>query len=1027
MEKIIISVKKCRTITKTLSLGVILIGCLGVSGWFFENQVLKSIFPNSISVKFNTAVCIVLIGFALYLVANRKSEQLNRYLSKSIALLVLVISLLTLYEYLFGIDLGIDQLIYVDKPVNPLYFSGRMAFCTAISFVFASLSVLCIDSRTLPVWSYQVFMCLILPLIMFSILYNIANVEPDYLIVTYINLAVHTIVAFILICAALLFVRPTVGVSSFLLADNVGGRLARILLPLFFIAAVIFIKLISLGVQYQLYGKSFTMIVANMLYLTMIYIVVFICILIMGKLEKRSNVLSERLKKREQLFTEFTENIDLVLWRMPVDSNELTYVSPAFEKICGQSVDSLYQAPDSWLNLVVPEDRVKILDAIEQIKNGVSNIIVEIKILRADGVIRQISDQIFPLKNNNGKVLAILGVATDVTAKYNLMMQHQLLAELHKNLSKTQDISIFSQNILKAICLAIGYEIGEFWLLDDNNTSLTCLAYWLKDDLVIKSKSIRTLSLTNEHEKTFQIMCLNQSTIQISTFPSDLEHPYQRMDGQPLQIKEVVGIPLVVSEQKIGLMNFYTRGELNLTIDVFKMLMEFTANFSKFIQNILLINKMKYIDNYDPLTGLYNRQSFLKKIEEFIEHKVQSFVVIKLQVNNIQLINNTLGYDVGNNIFQNLAKKYFDVSLSTVDMIAVLQPGVFGFLSHTLKNKNLIIDFVQKLLEITVKPIKENNLELFLTTNVGISQYPEHGVTANDLLGNAIWALIESTKDGSHQFKFATSETLTRPARQLEIESAMHEALLNNELELYYQPQISLTTGKITGVEALVRWNDPTGVLRLPDYFIPVCEQSTLILELSDWVLRAAFNDMARSECPIHTAINLTARQFGSSYNLVEKLKNLLAEFSINSRFLELEVTETLLMTNTVQTVKVINELQELGIHITLDDFGTGYSSFDYLKNYCPETLKIDKTFVDGLPDNANSIKIIKGIIALSHSLNITVVAEGVETAAQANFLLGMGCDAIQGFFFSKPLPFAEIQALIKMDKTFELPSKNRQ
>ena len=1024
MEKIILSSQQCRIITKTLSLGIILIGCIGASGWIFEIQVLKSILPNMITMKFNTAVCIILIGVAFFILGTRNTKVLNRLLTKGIASIVLLISIMTLYEYQFAKDLGIDQLFFIDNPLYPLYFPGRMAFSTALNFAFASMAVLCIDSRTLPAWSYQIFMCLIFPITMFSVLYNFAIVEPNYLIVTYINLAIHTIVAFLLICAALLFVRPTVGVSCILLADTVGGRLARTILPLIFIASIITIKLITLGVKYQLYGKNFTMIVAIIIFLILITFVVFIGILILDRLEQYSNELQEQLKTREKLFTEFTENIDLVLWRMPVDSHELTYVSPAFEKICGQSVDSLYQAPDSWLSLVIPEDRAKILDAIEQIKRGASNIIVEIKILRADGVIRQISDQIFPLKDAKGNLLAILGVATDVTAKYNLMMHQQLLAELHKNLSETQDISIFAQNILKAISLAIGYDIGEFWLLDDKDNTLTCLANWLEDDLAIKPKSIRTISLSQDSEQIFQLRCLGKNTIQYSIEPADLNHPYQRIDGETLQLKEIVGIPLLVSDQNIGVMCFYNQKELNLNIDVFKILMEFTANFTKYIQNILLINKMKFIDQYDPLTGLYNRYSFLKKIDEFIEHKVPSFVVIKLQVNNIQLINNTMGYDVGNKLFQKLAKKYFDASLASVDMIAILQPGVFGFLSHTLKDQSMIIDFARSLLEITVKPFRENNLEIFLTTNIGISQYPEHGVTSTQLLSNAIWALIESTKDGSHQFKFATSETLTLPARQLEIESAMHEAILNNELELYYQPQISLKTGKVTGVEALVRWHDPTGTLRLPDYFIPVCEKSELILEVSDWVLRAAFKDMVRSEYPVRTAINLTARQFSSSYNLVEKIKRLLAEFSINSRFLEFEVTETLLMSNTVQTIKVINELQQLNAHITLDDFGTGYSSFDYLRNYCPETLKIDKTFIEGLPDNVQSIKIINAIIALSHSLDINVIAEGVETADQVNFLIGMGCDEIQGFFFSKPLPFVEIQQLIKEDKSFKLPAK---
>ncbi|CAM2801875.1 GGDEF domain-containing phosphodiesterase [Legionella worsleiensis] len=1024
MDKIIFSSEHSRVVAKILSLVVVFIGCIGAFGWILNIQVLKTILPNMTSMKFNTAICLIMVGVSLFLATLQSTSKIRFFTIKLIALLVLLISSLTLYEYLFAVNFNIDEFFYVDTPVNPLYFPGRMAFSTCLNFIFASLALLSVDCRFVPNWTFQIFMCLIFAITMFSVLYLFAHVEPDYLIITYINLAIHTVIAFLLICAALFCLRPSVGVSAALLADNTGGRSARILLPLVFISSIVIIVLITQGLRYHFYGKTFTMVVAIIAFLIILSAIVLLGILVIGRFERYSDELLEQLRIREKLFTEFTENIDLVLWRMPVDSHELIYVSPAFEKIYGQPVELLYKEPGSWLNLILPEDRVRILDAIEQIKKGASNIIVEIKILRADGVIRQISDQIFPLKDSNGEVLAILGVATDVTAKYNLMMQQQLLAELHKNLSETQDISIFSQSILKAICQAIGYDIGEFWLLDDKDNTLTCLAHWLKDDLTLKPKSLRTLYLNGEEEPAFQIKCLNQNTIQYSVDSANLTHPYYTVNGEDIHLKEVVGIPLVVSNQTIGVMSFYNRTELNLNIDVFKILIEFTANFSKYIQNVLLINKMNFIDNYDPLTGLYNRYSFIKKIDEFIGNNVSSFVVIKLQVNNIQLINNTMGYDVGNKLFQCLAKKYFDASLAHVDMIAILQPGVFGFLSHTLKEKNAIIHFVKTLLAITLKPFREHNLEIFLTTNIGISQYPEHGITSTQLLSNAIWALIESAKEGSHQFKFASSEMLTLPARQLEIESGIHEAILNNELELYYQPQVSLKTGKITGVEALVRWNDPRYGLRLPEYFIPVCEKSELIVEVGDWVLREAFKNLVRSDQPIRTAINLTARQFSPSYNLVEKIKNLLDEFSVNPKWIEFEVTETLLMTDTTHTIKVINELQQQDVRITLDDFGTGYSSFDYLRNYCPETLKIDKMFIDGLPDNVQSIKIINAIITLAHSLNIKVVAEGVETLAQVNILFGMGCDEIQGFYCSKPLPFSDIQALIKAGKSYKLLKK---
>lgn len=1026
MDKLILSPQACRSITRSLSLVVLLIGIVTIYGWVFNVPVFKSVIPDSISMKFNTALCFILLGISLFILSDKEVNNKWRAFAYALTFIVLLISLMTIGEYIWIIDLHIDQFFFIDNQTYSLYHPGRMALNAAINFILVSIAVYLLDTKIVPSWSYQICMFAVFVVTMASVLFYIITVEPDYLIVTYINMAIHTILTFFLLFAVFFFIRPNIGISKIALSNSISGRIFRLFIPTILISSLLTIVLTGLGIKFNLYGVNFTLIVASTLYMSVVSIVVLSAILLVKKLESKSDRIQARLKAREQLFTEFTENMDLVLWRMAADSNELIYVSPAFEKICGYTMDYLFQSQDNWVDLVITEDRPKILEAINQIREGAPNVTIAHKILRADGVISCISNQIFPLKNSKGGLEAILGVATDVTAQYNIKMQRQLLNELHKNLGQAQDISQLSVNILKIICQTIGYDIAETWLLDEKTNTLSCLSVWSNDSLSVNidSTPIKTLIISEHTENSFQVLCLHQNAIQYSTHSSHLEHKYQDNDGQWILLKEVIGIPLKVSDHNFGVMNFYNRQELYLNNDVYKILMEFADTFSKYIQNNLLINKIKYIDDYDPLTGLYNRESFLKKIDELVNDKVQTFVVIKLQVNNIHLINNTMGYEVGNKLLQELSKKYFEVSRPYVNVISTIQPGVFGFLSQSLIEKTDIINFVNLLLDITKKPIKENNIELFLTTNAGISFYPEHGVNGTQLLSNAIWALIESTKEGSHQYKFATAETLLAPSKQLEIERLMHNAILNNELELFYQPKISLKTGKITGVEALIRWHDPTNGLRTPDYFMAICEQSDLIIEISDWVLHSAIRDLARSKTPIRTAVNLSARQFNDSYNLMDKIKQLLVEYKINAKFLEFEVTETLLMENTLQASMIIQQLQLINIQIALDDFGTGYSSFDYLRKYCPDIIKIDKSFIDGLPDDVNSIKIINAIIALSHSLNIIVVAEGAETADQVNFLLSIGCDEVQGYYFSKALSFADIQSLINSNIVFQLPAQ---
>lgn len=734
MDRLILSAQTYRTITRSMSLAALLIGITVIIGWVFNIELFKSVVSHWISMKFNTALCISLLAVSLFVLSDRKVSKQWRLVAYVLTSFVLIISLMTLAEYFGDVDLKIDQLFFIDRETDHLYHSGRMALNAAINFILVSIAIYLIDSKIVPPWGYQVLMFAVFVITMASVLFYIITVEPGYLIVTYVNMAIHTILAFFLLFAALFFIRPNIGISKVALSSAISGRIFRLFIPSIIISSLVTIVLTGLGIKFKLYGVNFTLIVASTLYMTVISTVVLSSLLLVKKLESKSDRIQARLKAREQLFTEFTENIDLVLWRMSVDSNELIYVSPAFEKICGYPPEYVFQFPESWLELVVIEDRPRILDALNQIRDGAKNVTIEHRILRADGIISQISNQIFPLNDNQGKLVAILGVASDVSEQYNIKIQRQLVNELHKNLGQTQDICHLSYNILKIICQTIGYDIAEFWLLDEQLKTLSCLSMWSKDDLSVKFNSIpiKNLIISEQTDNSFQVLCFNQNAIQYSAHSSHLEHKFQDKDGQWILLKEAIGIPLRDPERRLGVMIFYNRQELYLNPEVYKILMEFANNFSKHIQTNLLINKVNYIDNYDPLTGLYNRESFMKKIDSLINDNVQIFVVIKLQVNNIQLINNTMGYEVGNKLLEQLAKKYRVVAHPYVDVIATLQPGIFGFLSRSLTEKSRIVEFVKLLLDATQKPIKENNIELFLTTNAGISIYPGMGLQVSN-------------------------------------------------------------------------------------------------------------------------------------------------------------------------------------------------------------------------------------------------------------------------------------------------------
>ncbi|CAM2926705.1 GGDEF domain-containing phosphodiesterase [Legionella worsleiensis] len=767
-----------------------------------------------------------------------------------------------------------------------------------------------------------------------------------------------------------------------------------------------------------------TLILVASILISVVFITGLVFIALLYKTRNNQNSSKSALYDYDdkQLFLEFTQNIQQVLWRLSTETNEFTFISRYAEQVFAQPLDLIDKKIETWLRFVVPEDQPKVMHALKRMKENPANNTLQIKILRADGIMAVLSLQLFPSLDAQGKIIAILGITSDVTTQFNAALQKRLRADLHKNLNKSNDLNSFTYSTLQSIGLAVGYDMGELWIFDEKENSLACIVSWFGEKLKNSVEHHQQFIISPQTQHEFPVICLNNNIIQYSTHKTHLKPMGANWDEKTVKLKEVVGIPIEVADKRIGVLCFYNQQILNLDVDGYRLLLDFAKEFGEYIQNKLLTKQLKYISDYDVLTGLHNHVSIEKKIKEMIANGTQSITVIKLRVNNFQLINFAFGYDVGNKILQEMSKKIVDFStnfsnsLSYIDMIALIESGAFCFLSSQFRDKKMITDFVGVLLNLFKQPFKKNDIELFLSANVGISRYPQNGTTSEQLLGSAVMALLESSNEGSNRFKFATKDSFKKTSEHLEIENAIHHALENNELELYYQPKVSLKTGAIVGVEGLIRWHDPRNSMRTPEYFISVCEQSDLIFKVNEWVMATAIRDIARSEQPIRTSINLSARQFSTSYNLLEQLNQLSAQYGVDYQYLEMEVTETLLMTNRLYASKVISELRKLGVTISLDDFGTGYSSFAYLMNFAPDVIKMDKSFIDGIPEDSKSNKIVNAMISVAHSLGLKVVAEGVENAAQVGFLKSADCDEIQGYYFSKPVPFAEVQMMIKND-----------
>jgi diguanylate cyclase (GGDEF)-like protein/PAS domain S-box-containing protein len=438
-------------------------------------------------------------------------------------------------------------------------------------------------------------------------------------------------------------------------------------------------------------------------------------------------------------------------------------------------------------------------------------------------------------------------------------------------------------------------------------------------------------------------------------------------------------------------------------------------------------------DGQDAVTGLPNRLLFHDRVSQALaqgQRYDRIAAIIVFDIDMFQRINDALGLVIGNSLLKKAAERLVEI-LRDTDTVALLDgnttmPTVsrtgadeFGILLTDLKDVDMVTWIVKRILDSMSVPLEIDGHEIFITCSAGISLYPHDGDSPDTLLQNANAARFSAKQRlGRNNFVFYSADLNQESYKHLWFESQLHHALDRGELYLHYQPKVDLKTGRITSMEALVRWtNEKLGFVS-PGDFIPVAERTGLINAIGEWVMRTACNEAKRwadaGFADVGIAVNLSASQFRQK-DLYGQITTMLAEIGLEPRLLEVEITETTVMENFETAIKMLKELTSTGIHLSVDDFGTGYSSLAYLKHLPLNTLKIDRSFLsDTVPDQQDKL-IISAIIAMAHSMGLCVVAEGVESHAQKAFLAGLGCDEMQGFLFSKPVPESEAIELLRI------------
>lgn len=435
--------------------------------------------------------------------------------------------------------------------------------------------------------------------------------------------------------------------------------------------------------------------------------------------------------------------------------------------------------------------------------------------------------------------------------------------------------------------------------------------------------------------------------------------------------------------------------------------------------------RINYQANYDALTSLPNRRLLHDRITRAVAlaaHSQSRMAVLYMDLDNFKFVNDSLGHGAGDILLVDMARR-MKACLREQDTIGRLGGDEFLVLLPQIGMVAEATMIAQRIIEAVARPIalKEREHEIVVTISAGISVFPDDGKTADDLIRNADTAANYAKEAGRNTFQFFTGDMNLRATERLNLENRLRRALEREEFVLHYQPKVSLRHGRIVGVEALVRWENPDEGLVPPNKFIPLAEETGLIVPLGEWVLRTACRQakawQSQGLPPILTAVNLSARQLAKD-GIYNDIIAIIEESGLTPNYLELEITESSLMERADVAIAILRDLRDLGVHLTADDFGTGYSSLSYLRTFPLDALKIDTAFIADIgAGGGGGAMLAAAIIAIGQSLGLRVIAEGVETAEQLAFLRQQWCDEIQGYYFSRPVPAAQFEAMLRENR----------
>jgi diguanylate cyclase (GGDEF)-like protein/PAS domain S-box-containing protein len=641
-------------------------------------------------------------------------------------------------------------------------------------------------------------------------------------------------------------------------------------------------------------------------------------------------------------------------------------------RIFGESPQRFQPSYEAFLNAVHPDDRARVERAVKASLEQREAYAVEHRIVRPDGSERIVQEKGEVTFADDGTPLRMVGTVHDVTERKASEQRLRQAASVFENTSEGVIICDPNMRIVavnKAFTRITGYEEDE-----------------------ARGQSPKLLR-SGRHEPEYYRR-MGDSIRNSGRWQGEIWN--RRKDGT--DYPEWLNISAVRDEA----------GAIVNYIGVFSDITSIKESR----------DRLEYTAHHDALTGLPNRLLFRDRMEQAIataRRSGASVALLFVDLDRFKVVNDTLGHEAGDQLLQVVARR-LSACVREEDTVARMGGDEFVVIQKDVGQPEDAALLATRILATVATPFSLAGHEIVTGLSIGISLYPQDGQGVGDLLKNADTAMYRAKEKGRHGYQYYSSEMATLGLERLELESDLRQALQRAELEVHYQPQVDLASGRIVGAEALARWQHPTRGTVAPAVFIPLAEDIGMIGAIGEWVLNTACADAkAWQEAglpAVRMAVNVSGRQIGTDH-VAELVRAALRRSALAPQFLEIEVTESVLMEDAARAISTLNALKEMGVALAIDDFGTGYSSLSYLKRFPVDKLKIDKSFVDGLENDRDDTAIALAVIAMAHSLRHTVIAEGVESEAQLAFLRAHGCDEGQGYLFSPPVPAQQFAALL--------------